>query len=544
MRSKYFTVYLVLALLLAPFTLANSRGDYDTHGIVKILVRGSPTDGANGLGFDPNNRMYVGCVGGGRRGINVMDPESGRILDRIGQERGVEGADDLTFGPDGAVYYTALFTGEVGRLAPDGTHSTVANLPLGVNPITFSDDGRLFVALDFMGDALYELYLDGVTPPRLIASNLGWLNGMDWGADGYLYGPLILRNEVVKVDVSTGAITPIADGFTYPTAVKFGPDGELYMVDSYRVIRLDIHTGEKEVIAEVDRGLDNLAFDNYGRLFVTNNDLGSVYEIRRDRKPRLVSPGGMSVPMGVAVLPAQDHHERVYVANVFPIFEYDGKTGKLLSLDQDIPSGLSMTIVPDGNNLVLSSWFANMVTVYDPQARQILEAYPDFAVPLDAIRFQGDLVVAELGTGQVVRRDAETGARSSLAQLYIPAGLASTDDDLWASDWASGMVWQIVLDGVPVLISVASGLNKPEGLAIGPDGSLLVVETGAGRLARIDPGTGQVSTIAEGLALGAVGPSTMPPTWNYNGVAVGPSGAIYVTGEIANVLYRINWKWK
>jgi glutamine cyclotransferase len=71
-----------------------------------------------------------------------------------------------------------------------------------------------------------------------------------------------------------------------------------------------------------------------------------------------------------------------------------------------------------------------------------------------------------------------------------------------------------------------------------------VVETGAGRLARIDPGTGQVSTIAEGLALGAVGPSTMPPTWNYNGVAVGPSGAIYVTGEIANVLYRINWKWK
>jgi streptogramin lyase len=541
-RKHYFTIYLVLALILAPLILANSRGNHDSHARVKILVKVSPTYGTNGLGFDPRNRMYIGCVGGGQRGIIVMDPKNGKILDRIGPERGVEGVDDLTFGPDGAVYYTALMTGEVGRLAPDGTHSTVANLPLGVNAITFSDDGRLFVALDFMGDALYEVYLDGTTEPRLIASNLGWLNGMDWGTDGYLYGPLIQLNEVVKVNVSTGKITPIAGGFTYPTAVKFGPDGELYMIDNYQVIRLDAQTGEKEVITELDRGLDNLAFDNNGRLFVTNNDLGSVVEIRKNGKVRVVSPGGMSDPMGVAVLPDQDHHDKVYVGNVFPIFEYDGKTGKLLSLDQDVPKGFSMTIAPDGNNLVLSSWFANMVSVYDPQAHQILEAYPDFNVPLNAIRFQGDLVVAELGTGQVVRMDAETGERSSLAQLIIPVGLASTDDDLWVSDWASGMLWQIVQNGTVFMIPVASGLDHPEGLAIEPDGSLLVVETGAGRLSRVNPETGHVRTIADGLALGAVGPSTMPPTWFFNGVAVGPSGAIYVTGELANVLYKINPK--
>jgi glucose/arabinose dehydrogenase len=31
----------------------------------------------------------------------------------------------------------------------------------------------------------------------------------------------------------------------------------------------------------------------------------------------------------------------------------------------------------------------------------------------------------------------------------------------------------------------------------------------------------------------------MPPTWIFNGVAVGPSGAVYVSGDVENVIYRI-----
>jgi glucose/arabinose dehydrogenase len=90
---------------------------------------------------------------------------------------------------------------------------------------------------------------------------------------------------------------------------------------------------------------------------------------------------------------------------------------------------------------------------------------------------------------------------------------------------------------------VARRLAAPEGLAVAPNGSLLVVESGAGRLVRIDLRTGRVSTVAEGLALGAQGiPDTpiVPPTWSFNGVAVGPSGAIYVSGDKANVLYRLD----
>ncbi|MFV9630502.1 MAG: hypothetical protein ACNYWM_05475 [Methanosarcinales archaeon] len=65
-----------------------------------------------------------------------------------------------------------------------------------------------------------------------------------------------------------------------------------------------------------------------------------------------------------------------------------------------------------------------------------------------------------------------------------------------------------------------------------------VVRASDGRLSRINPNTGEVSTVAVGQ-LGSQGSKGYPPTWIFNGVAVDPSGAIYVTGGIANVFYRV-----
>jgi len=183
--------------------------------------------------------------------------------------------------------------------------------------------------------------------------------------------------------------------------------------------------------------------------------------------------------------------------------------------------------------------------VFDTHDRLWVTSVPgreDFAVPLNAIRFQDDLVVAELATGLVVRLDAGTGERTTLAQgLFVPAGLAASDDDLWVGDWASGVVWQIVADGQVLAspVPVAGGLVQPEGLALDRDGSLLVVESGLGRVTRVDPATGAISPVASGLGLGAPAVPGTPPTWVFNGVAVGATGDIYVSGDVANVVYRL-----
>jgi sugar lactone lactonase YvrE len=552
MRRLLFTI---LVLLSAASALPASAAASEPREMV--LARGAVLHGANGMMFDRHDRLHIASVAG--REIVVMDPQTGAILDRLGPDRGVEGPDDLTFGPDGAMYWTSFFTGAVGRRAPDGMVSTVAQLRPGVNAITFSDDSRLFVSVSFPGpggvDALYELDPNGATPPRLIAQDLGGLNAMDWGPDGLLYGPLQSRGQVVRINVDNGAIAPVADGFGRPTAAKFDSRGRLHVVDQLsvdrrrgEVVRVDVATGAKTVIARLPAGLDNLAFDSHDRLFVSSFQDGFIAEIQPDSEVRMVSGGGMILPGGVAALPRGRDNESVFVADLFSLRELDAWNGRQRGIERGFPGSSQLispvfTVAPDGGNLLLSSSFGGEVQVWDPVAHAPVATYRDFAAPSNAIRFQGDLVVAELGTGSVVRaRGANPAERTALAAgLGVPAGLAATEDDLWVGDWATGRVLQLVADGQPLAPPrvVAAELSAPEGLAVAPDGNLLVVESGAGRLMRIELATGRLSTVADGLALGAQGIPGLVPTWSFNGVAVGRLGAVYVSGDRANLLYRL-----
>jgi len=186
--------------------------------VVDILARGAKVHGANGIRFDAADKLYIASVGNDE--ITVMDRNTGAILGRYGLDVGVTSPDDLAFGPDGSLYWTSFLTGEVGRLAPDGTRTAQMVGP-GVNGIAFSPTGRLFASLDMMGDGLYELDPNLVNPPRLVAEGLGFLNAMEWGPDGALYGPLMIPGLIVRIDPDTGAVVPIAGGFAVPVAARF-----------------------------------------------------------------------------------------------------------------------------------------------------------------------------------------------------------------------------------------------------------------------------------------------------------------------------------
>ncbi len=318
-------VVLVLAASLAQAIAAQGL----LPSRVRVLVRGARIHGANGIMFGSDDRLHIASLFG--REIVVMDPKTGKIIERLGPDVGVEGPDDLTFGPDGSLYWTSLLTGEVGRLSPAGVKTGQFVAP-GVNPITFSDDGRLFVALCFLGDALYELDPDFGDQPRLIAENLGFLNGMDWGPDGYLYGPIFTQGRVVRinVDADPATIETVADGFGVPAAVKFDSRGRLHVVDQLagEVLRVDTETGDKEVIATIMPGLDNLAFDSQDRLFVSHAQDGSIFEVLPGGTTPTVSKGGMIAPGGVAVLPRPHGGESVFVADLWSLREFNGRTGR------------------------------------------------------------------------------------------------------------------------------------------------------------------------------------------------------------------------
>jgi len=526
------------------------------------LVRGAPIHGANGMFFGPDGHLYVASVLGLE--IVVLDPVTGEMLDRLGTDDGVTMPDDVTFGPDGSLYWTDIMTGEVGRRTPDGA-VTKQFVAMGVNPITFSPDGRLFVALAFLGDGLYELDPELVGEPRpiIVATEanpypLGFLNAFAFGPDGRLYGPLYAAQMVVSVDVDAcdASSNPwadcdlrmVADGFQVPVAAKFDALSRLHVLDDAtgEVVVVDVATGEKSVLVTLQPQIDNLAFDAEGTLYVSNYGDGSVVRVRQSGGWDVVSPGGMVAPQGLATVQHPDGSESLLVADHFTLREYDARDGQERSATAGRLVGEGMTVpmsvAASGEHLVLSSLFTAVVQLWDPGSAIVVEHHA-FAAPLDAIRFQGDLVVADIGMGGVLWASTrETILPIDQEQVWLPAALATDGERLWVADWATGIVWQVEFEGrtASAPVPIAFDLANPEGLAHDRAGGLVVVEAGAGRVSRIDLATGAVHLVADGLALGLVGPATLPPTFFLNGVAVGASGALYVSGDVTRVVYRID----
>lgn len=544
-------VPLVTVLLMA-CTVQPSRAQ---SPVQRILVTGGMLQGSNGMNVDDANQLYV--VNAFSRQISIIDRDTGLMLRQLGPAEGVGAPDDLAIGSDGAIYWTEPLLNQVRKYGADGQTDVIAQFDGGgVNAITFAEDGRLFVAFCLGGETIYEIDPEGADAPRVVAENVGQgtgcaLNGMDFGPDGLLYGPRMFLGDIVKVNVETGVITAVADGFTMPVAVKFNSQGDLFVNETPdlftglgtngTVWRVDLPSGEKERLVTLPFGLDNLAIDATDRLFVSSQTNGAVTEIPMEPMTNTQSStlstvvsGGMILPGGAAL-----HQGSLYVADFFHLRQFDPTTGEQKS-SLGAPIGVT-TVRSDGDNLLLTSAFLQAVQVRNPKTNEILENHTGFAAPLNAIRFQGKIVVADLATGSLIQVDGDI--RTPLAtDLLVPAGLAATDDDLWVTEFGTGKLLQIVAAGQLLTqpITIASGLVAPEGLAVGTENNLLVVESGNGRLSSIDLATGERITLAESLPIGIPAPEQTLPTWIFNGITVDEQGVIYVTADRANQLYRFD----
>ena len=86
---------------------------------------------------------------------------------------------------------------------------------------------------------------------------------------------------------------------------------------------------------------------------------------------------------------------------------------------------------------------------------------------------------------------------------------------------------------------MVKGLDRPEGIAIAKDGSLLAVESEIGRLVKIKPGSGEKIVLAENLKTGEKPGFKAPPSYYFSGVAVGSDGSIYVSCDKGREVVRV-----
>ena len=293
-------------------------------------------------------------------------------------------------------------------------------------PGRYPVDSRAEVASDWK--------LERVTPP----SRLYGANGMRVGPDGRIYVAQVSGSQISAIDPRTGdvqTISPMGGDIVGPDDLVFDPDGNLYATEiTEGRVCMRTPQGETRVI-RADMPCSNPITWHQGRLFAG--------ECR---------PGGRVMELFI-----------------------DGREPRVLLDNAPMPN--AMEVGPDGK-LYIPMMAVNEIWRISLDGGEPEVVARDLGVP-DAVKFDDDgfIVSTQVASGQVLRVNPRTGEKSELA--YISPGLDNLvflGDRLFVSS-ISGQVNEI-LSGGEVRSLIPDGLNWPLGLAVNPDGSLLVADGG------------------------------------------------------------------
>jgi sugar lactone lactonase YvrE len=537
------TSRLALATTVAAIVLGNTAGaSAQTYEVTK-LVPGSAFHGVHGLGIDESGRLFAGSVAGAA--LYEVDRTNGTAEIAVPSPEGM--ADDIAFAPDGTMAWTGFLTGDLYSRKGDGPVKKLASGLPGINSLAFRKDGRLYATQVFLGDALYEIDVEGVKPPRKIMEKMGGLNGFEFGPDDMLYGPLWFKGQVARVDVDKAELSVVADGFKIPAAVNFDSKGNLFVVDTAlgQLVRVDPKTGAKKMVAQLKPSLDNLAIDDKDRIFVSNMADNGIQEVDPETgTAKQVIIGKLALPGGIGVV-SDGGKDTIYVADVFAYRTVDGATGEVSEAARMHADGVTleypMSATANGDDVLLSSWFTGTVQLIDRKTGKTKEMLHDFKAQHDAVKLgDGSILVNELGSKSLVRASGEHGKDRTvvIGDLEGPVGLvAGSGGTVYLTEAFAGQVSKVEANGEKTV--VAKDLKGPEGIALAPDGKLIVAEVGAKRIIQIDPANGTVTEIAANLPIGLPAAPGGLPSNIPTGVGVGATGVIYFSSDIENAIYKV-----
>ena len=534
------TLVLAGASALTIVACTGEKGPRVVTYTVSEFIGPSPFHGLHGLAVESDGTILAGSVVG--QAIYAVNPATGEVTERMGPPDGM--ADDIAFGPNGVMAWTGYLTGKVFVQEKGGAPRMVSSGLPGSNSIAFTKDGKLYMTQVFLGDALYEVDWKGTGGARLIRKDLGGLNGFEIGPDGMIYGPLWFKHAIVKVDPKDGKDTFVADGFQIPAAANFGPDGNLYALDTKtgEVKRIDMKTKAVSVVATLAPALDNLAFGPNGKMYVSNMADATIYEVNpADGAVRTVVKGPLATPTDLALTDGPEG-EHLHVADIFAyrvINTGDGAITDPLRMYRDETEN-QLGVGAGKSKVLITSWSTGVVQVID-RASGAVTTHHGFSAPMDALELaDGRMVALEAGKGAITLISAGDAPLDPLVTgLQMPVSMAeAADGKLYVTETGGALV-QVDL-ATKEIKRIAEGLSGPEGLDVGVDGRVYIAEAGAGRVVAYNPKDSSTAVIAEGLKTGLPAAEGTIPAFAVTGVAVSKKdGAVYVSSDLTNAIYKL-----
>ncbi|MET0526243.1 MAG: SMP-30/gluconolactonase/LRE family protein [Nocardioides sp.] len=374
------------------------------------------------------------------------------------------GPRDVTRGPDGKLWVTSYDQHQIkvfdvgadgdwtGHLTPDwvlgsGNGSGVDQMNYPYN-VVFSHDGDTVYIADTGNGRIVRYDISGAEPvwmtpfggrcdnhpqpcedPPTDAGKFNHLRRVAIDPAGNIYGADFWGAGVEVFDPAGNSIRsiegdePPAPGFAEAYAVDVAPDGQIYVMDrlNHRIQR----------------------FQPNGTYV---NKVGA----------RGTQAATFSWPEGLTVGPDGD------------VWAMDTRGGRI----ERFEGNLSATGVPSYGTTGGASGEFN---------------YPSNA-DVDA---SGVVWVADTRNHRIQKYNPTTGTFSLIGsqgtapgQFSRPMGISVTSDAIYVADTENNRVQKLALDGSP-LASYSTGLNRPEGLEVAPDGSVWVADTFNNRLVHL-----------------------------------------------------------
>lgn len=511
---------------------------------ISVLVPAAPLHAIEGMAFGPDGALYGTSVYSRR--IYRIDTRSGAVDYPVSAPFGE--ADDIAFGPPGTaaagvMAWTAQRTGELRIRRPDGRLEVLLRDVPRINPLAFSDDGRLFTAQSRAGnDALWELDVTGQRAPRLVSQGRGPLNGFDFGADGLLYAPAFGTDKLVAINVTTGEHRVVAEGLGSPAAVKVDRrDGSLISIDYMKgeLWRTDPPAAKNTLLATFPDVIDNVTLGPDGLIYLPSVADSRVlaFDPRRGTTRRLVE-GHFTVALG-ATMTEYEGREMLLVADPFGYRFVDLQDGRVIRPPWAGGRGMSSAVTANERYIAYTYAGTSRVRIIDRRSDAIVGEISSLAAPRGLLITRDDaLLVADVESGRLVRIKGDT-LTDVATELQQPVAVAADGENaVLVTEQGGGRVLRIELATGTKRV-LAEGLVSPSAVARLRDGRIAVVEQTKGRLVAIDPTRGTRSIIATDL------PTSLAdfhfPADTTTGLAVTATGALLVTCAADNSVRRIDF---
>lgn len=405
-------------------------------------------------------------------------------LERLTPPSRLSGANGIRTGADGRIYVAQVAGSKISVVDPDtGAIEDFVAAGAGItapDDIVFDDQGNLY-ATEITEGRVSVRRPNGQT--QVLFGDLPVANPITFHNGMLIAGELRMGGRIMELDRNGGAPRVIADGVPMANAFDVGPDGKLYFPAqaANEIWRVSLDGGAPEVVAK-DLGVpDSVKFHPDGYIVSTQVVSGQVLKI-------------------------------------------DPRTGAR-ELLADIGPGLDNVAFVNGRTFVSHIRGSIHEVVAPGSARALVES--GFQWPMGiGVNSAGQVYVAD---GMFAYTIAPNGGATLAGTLFWPGypgfmrGIAVDNAGAWIVSTASGTIarWNPGQEQE----MLASGFEIPMGVAIAPNGAIVFVDAGSGRVLSLVGGV--VSEMARGLD-------------RPSGAAAAADGAVFVSlpdeGRIVSVL--------